>query len=150
MLKYAIMLNDNAMFNVNLAAIILNILYLFFYSAYSKVKYDVVKTLGVGLAIMSLFLFYAKMESNENVEYRYGLIVTILMLLLLGSPLVEVVSIDYVIFDLVLILSDLQRNVITSQDASCIPFPIVLSGSVVSFLWFIYGVIIMNNFMIVS
>lgn len=39
---------------------------------------------------------------------------------------------------------------IRKQDASVIPFPIVLSGSVVSFLWFLYGVILLNDFMIVS
>lgn len=94
MLAYSMMLQDKAMYNVNMAAIILNALYLLFYYAYAKVKSDVFKSMSIGVAIIAVFLSYAKYEHPDNVEYRFGLIVTILMLALLGSPLVEVVSIN--------------------------------------------------------
>ncbi|KAI4460930.1 rag1-activating protein 1 [Holotrichia oblita] len=90
-LKYALMLQDKAMFQVNLAAIILNSIYLVCYLMYSKNKWEEVyrpSLRGVGL-IAALFTYMA-WEDPTKVEYRYGLIVTILMLLLMGAPLMEV------------------------------------------------------------
>lgn len=92
MLQYGIMLQDPAMFNVNMAAIILNAFYLLFYYSYTKVKSEVIKSISIGVAVAAVFLAYARMENPDNVEYRFGLIVTVLMLALLGSPLLEVVS----------------------------------------------------------
>lgn len=36
------------------------------------------------------------------------------------------------------------------KDASSIPFPIVISGTVVCFLWLLYSIILLNHFMFVS
>ncbi|KAJ8931702.1 hypothetical protein NQ314_015349 [Rhamnusium bicolor] len=91
MLKHGILLNDAAMLQVNVAAIFLNIIYTVFYYIFSPNKYeDVLKPLGVGSVIVATFLGYAELEDPNNLEYRYGLIVTVLMLLLLGSPLLDV------------------------------------------------------------
>ncbi|KAI4460940.1 rag1-activating protein 1 [Holotrichia oblita] len=84
---------------------------------------------GVGL-IAALFTYMA-WEDPTKVEYRYGLIVTILMLLLMGAPLMEV------------------KEILQKKDASNIPFPIVFAGFFVSMLWLLYGIILMNEFMIV-
>lgn len=130
MLKYSLILNDSAMLVVNLAAIFLNCIYLLFYFFYCTKRQEVVKTLFIGAIITMVLLGYAQIESEELVEYRFGLIVTILMLTLIGSPLLEV------------------KDVIRQKDASAIPFPIVLCGTVVSFLWLLYGIILMNDFMI--
>ncbi|GLV41916.1 uncharacterized protein CBL_00378 [Carabus blaptoides fortunei] len=130
MLKYSVMLNDSAMLVVNSAAIFLNCLYLLFFFFYCQTRNEVVKAVFIGSAVIVVMLGYAKIESDELVEYRFGLIVTILMLTLIGSPLLEV------------------QDVIKKQDASAIPFPIVLCGTVVSFLWLLYGIILMNDFMI--
>lgn len=93
-LKYGFLLNDAAMLQVNFVAIFLNTLYTLLYYKYSEDKYEeVLKPLGVGTALVAIFLGYAQIENNDSLEFRYGLILTILMLLLLGAPLVDVVRI---------------------------------------------------------
>lgn len=92
MLQYSLILNDTAMLTVNLAAVLLNILYLFFYIAYSEIKSEVFKGLGYGAILVAVLLGYVRLEHPSNLENRYGLIVTVLMLILIGSPLLEVVS----------------------------------------------------------
>ncbi|CAH1156200.1 unnamed protein product [Phaedon cochleariae] len=133
MLKHGLLLNDAAMLQVNIAAILLNIIYTVFYYLYSPEKYkDVLKPLGIGATLIAIFLGYAEWEEPSNLEYRYGLIVTILMLLLLGSPLLDV------------------KEIIQKQDASAIPFPLTFMGTIVTFLWLLYGVILLNDFMIIQ
>lgn len=96
MLKHGLLLNDPAMLQVNVAAILLNILYTTFYYWYSEDKVgDVLKPLGIGAVVVAIFLGYAQVEDPQNLEFRYGLIVTVLMLLLLGSPLIQLVSVCY-------------------------------------------------------
>lgn len=92
-LKYGMLLNDTAMLVVNIVAITLNTIYTIFFYQYARDKYEeVLKPLGIGTALIAVFLGYAQIESAQNIEYRYGLILTILMLLLLGAPLLDIVS----------------------------------------------------------
>lgn len=93
MLQYAIMLEDLVMYRVNVAAILLNIGYIGFYYLYCSEKWhQVFKPSAVGVALIAVLLAYIGYEDPELIESRYGLIVTVLMLLLLGSPLLELVS----------------------------------------------------------
>lgn len=95
-LKYGMLLNDSAMLIVNIVAITLNIIYTIFFYTYAKDKYEeVLKPLGVGTALVAVFLGYAHIESAQNLEFRYGMLLTILMLLLLGAPLLDIVSNSY-------------------------------------------------------
>ncbi|KAL3269052.1 hypothetical protein HHI36_008135 [Cryptolaemus montrouzieri] len=131
MLKYAVFLQDESVFVVNMAAVILNSLYLGFYFLYSKDNWEeVYKPTSYGLLLVAVCLGYAEMESPEVLEYRYGLLVTILMLLLMASPLKDL------------------GEIISSKDASAIPFPLTFMGSIVSLLWLLYGIILQNNFMV--
>lgn len=93
-LKFAILLNDPNMFNVNVAAILLNSLYLGFYLTYALDKYqEVIVPALKGSALIAILLTYVAYENPDLVEFRYSFIVTALMLLLMGSPLAEVVII---------------------------------------------------------
>jgi len=133
MLKYSAMLEDTAMFVVNLSAIVLNVVYSAFYYAYSEDKSsEVHKPLVYGSALIAVLLGYAGWEDPALIEYRFGFIVTVLMLILMGSPLIEL------------------NDIIAKQDASSIPFPIIFTGAIVSFLWLLYGIILLNDFMIVQ
>ncbi|KAF5307952.1 hypothetical protein FQR65_LT06519 [Abscondita terminalis] len=133
MIKYALLLDDVTMFIVNLAAIILNVLYVAFYFVYSQDRMvEVLKPLSYGVALIACLFGYASWEDANLIEDRYGLIVTILMLVLIGSPLIEL------------------NEIITTKDASRIPFPITFMGFICTFLWLIYGIILLNNFMIVQ
>lgn len=42
-----------------------------------------------------------------------------------------------------------QKLILEKEDASSIPFPMTLMGSVVTFLWLLYGIVLLNYFMIV-
>ena len=44
----------------------------------------------------------------------------------------------------------LQGDVIRTKSTETLPFPLILSGTVVTFLWLLYGVIIKNPFIQVS
>lgn len=82
------------MFNVNVAAILLNSLYLGFYLTYALDKYqEVIVPALKGSALIAILLTYVAYENPDLVEFRYSFIVTALMLLLMGSPLAEVVII---------------------------------------------------------
>ncbi|XP_050498588.1 sugar transporter SWEET1 [Diabrotica virgifera virgifera] len=133
MLKLALLMNDAAMLQVNVAAIGLNVLYLAFYYYYSADKYnEVLKPGSVGVAIVAVFIGYSLVEAPELLEYRYSLVVTILMLALIGAPLLDV------------------KAIIDKRDASSIPFPLTFMGTIVTALWLIYGIILQNAFMIVQ
>ncbi|ERL94201.1 hypothetical protein D910_11482 [Dendroctonus ponderosae] len=132
MLKYGLLVNDSAMITVNVAAIFLNSIYSLFFYKYAADKYEeVLKPVAYGVATLAVFLGYAQLENPENLEYRFGLVLTLLMLALIGAPLLDV------------------KNMIANQDASSIPLPITLMGAIVTFLWLIYGIILLNVFMIV-
>lgn len=93
MLQYAIMLEDLAMYRVNLAAVILNVAYIAFYYLYCSEKWQqIYKPSAFGALLIAVLLGYIGYEDPELIESRYGLIMTVLMLCLLGSPLLELVS----------------------------------------------------------
>lgn len=80
------------MLQVNTFAIGLNILYSIFYYMYSRDKWnEVLKPMAIGIALDALLWGYCEWENPDLVETRYGFIVTVLMLLLLGSPLANTV-----------------------------------------------------------
>ncbi|XP_025828943.1 sugar transporter SWEET1-like [Agrilus planipennis] len=133
MLKYSMMLNDSSMFVVNLAAVLLNIIYTFFFNKYSRCKkQDIHQPIMWGTILMTVIFAYTFWEEEELIEYRYGLIVTVLMLGLLGSPLIEV------------------REIVRKKDASSIPLPITFMACIVTSLWLLYGFILKNEFMIIQ
>lgn len=115
-MKYGLLLNDAAMLTVNVVAIILNLIYTILYYNFSENKQEeIFKPLSIGAALVAVFLGYAQIESPQNIEYRYGLMLTILMLLLLGSPLLDVViNLKYfcicIIFKLTLFLEENNCN----------------------------------------
>ncbi|XP_050304637.1 sugar transporter SWEET1 [Anthonomus grandis grandis] len=130
-LKFGYLLKDEAMIKVNIAAVILNFLYLMVYYKYAENKSnEVLKPVGYAVAFLAILLGYSEIEQTEMIEFRFGMILTILSLILLGFPLLDV------------------KEIITKKDASSIPFPITFMGSIVTLLWLIYGIILQNYFII--
>lgn len=43
-----------------------------------------------------------------------------------------------------------QRKIIETKNTDILPFPIIFMGTIVTFLWLLYGLIINNVFIIVS
>ncbi|XP_012147280.1 sugar transporter SWEET1 [Megachile rotundata] len=70
------------------------------------------------------------MENSEKIEFRFGIIVTTLFLLLIASPLIHL------------------GEVIRTQNTDILPFPLIFMGTLASFQWLLYGLIINNTFVI--
>lgn len=86
------MINDQLMAQLNIAALILNSLYLMFYTIYAKsVRNEVLKPLSLGVVVIAIMFNYIHFEDPELVRWRYALITSTIMLVLLALPLFDVV-----------------------------------------------------------
>ncbi|XP_031828482.1 sugar transporter SWEET1 [Nomia melanderi] len=130
MLQYAFIVKDPAMINVNVFGLLTNTAYMAVYYYYSPHTKDTLTLMGKVAAAVSVFLVYAQVEIPEKLEYRFGLIVTALFFLLIGSPLIHL------------------GEIIRTKNTDILPFPLILTGTLVSFQWLLYGVIINNLFII--
>ncbi|KAK9501833.1 hypothetical protein O3M35_012488 [Rhynocoris fuscipes] len=128
MLQHGLILNDPAMIPVNIFGFTLNIIYLSIYLLYSDDKLSVFRSLGKVIAGAGVLIGYAQIENKDRIEFTFGIIVTVMMLSLIGAPLLNL------------------KEIIRSKDTSALPFPLILSGSVVTSLWLLYGIIIENVF----
>lgn len=92
------------MFQVNVAGIFLNVLYTLCYTRFAQRKWDeVVQPLSFGIGVLAAVFAYLQMEDPSNIEFRYGFLITILSLLLLASPLIEIVILREKSIDLVFV-----------------------------------------------
>ncbi|CAL7935121.1 unnamed protein product [Xylocopa violacea] len=130
MLQYALIVRDPAMINVNVFGVLTNVLYMTVYYYYSPHTKDTLALIGKATAFVMVLLAYAQTESPENIEFRFGLIVTVLLLLLIASPLVHL------------------KEIIRTKNTDILPFPLIFMGTIVQFLWLLYGFII-NDFFII-
>ncbi|KAG8037418.1 hypothetical protein G9C98_005628 [Cotesia typhae] len=130
MFQYAFILNDPAMIKVNMFGLTTSILYVTVFYLYAPNKGEMMKLIGKTLGLASIFLAYAKFESPDLIEFRYGLLTTALLLMLVGTPLMNL------------------DQVIKTKSTEILPFPLIAMGTVVSFLWLLYGIIIDNGFIV--
>ncbi|CAK9807257.1 Sugar transporter SWEET1 [Anthophora plagiata] len=130
MLQYAFIVKDPAMINVNVFGCLTNVAYMSVYYYYSPETKDTLVLIGKVTAFVMALLAYAQVECPENIEFRFGLIVTVLLLLLIGSPLIHI------------------AEIMKTKNTDILPFPIIFMGTFVTFLWLLYGLIINNGFII--
>ncbi|XP_012269475.1 sugar transporter SWEET1 [Athalia rosae] len=130
MLQYALILKDSTMINVNVFGIVLNVMYYLFYYTYTPNKTETLALTGKVVALVAVILGYAQVENPENIEYRFGIIVTALMFTLIAAPL----------FNL--------GEIIKTKSSASLPFPLIFMATIVTFLWLLYGLIIDNGFII--
>lgn len=126
MWQYSNILNDPAMTRVNIVGLSLNLGYLICYYIYSENKRDVQKQVFYATAFVAALIAYVFWEDPDVVEFRYGIIITALLMCLIASPLLSL------------------GDVIRTKSTETLPFPLIVSGTVVTFLWLLYGVIIKN------
>ncbi|CAH2225590.1 jg22537, partial [Pararge aegeria aegeria] len=129
-LKFGFILRDDTMIQVNFMGLALNIIYLMIYYTYARNKGTVWMQMGLGGAFAAALIGYSEMEDPKLVESRFGMIITVFMFYLIASPL----------FGL--------REIIRKQSTEGMPFPMILSGTVVTFMWFLYGIILKNKFLV--
>ncbi|KAL5240294.1 hypothetical protein ACI65C_007704 [Semiaphis heraclei] len=128
MIKNGLLMNDPNIIPVNIFGFILNFIYFlvfYFFTADSKPLFSM---LTKATLFTGVLWGYSTIEDEKLIEYRFGVILTVLMLTLIGAPLFS--------------LNDIIKN----KDASMLPFPMIASGAFVGFLWLIYGLLIDNIF----
>ncbi|XP_062554529.1 sugar transporter SWEET1-like [Armigeres subalbatus] len=132
--QHALLMNDPAMIRANVIGLGISVVYAVFFYLYTprQSKGAFWKQTGISGAVVAVLLGYAQIENPDVVEDRFGFIVTILMLLLIGQPL----------FGL--------PEIIRKKSTEGLPFPMILSGTVVGSLWLLYGIILNNVFMILQ
>lgn len=128
------LMGDSVMINSNLVGLTISFLYAAFFAFYTPSKdrgsfwraslWTTLFTFGV--------LLYAKFENPAVVEDRFGMILTVLMLCLIGQPLIGL------------------PEIIRRKSTEGLPFPMILSGTIVGLSWLLYGVILNNVFVVVS
>ncbi|XP_045785517.1 sugar transporter SWEET1 [Maniola jurtina] len=131
-LKFGFILRDDTMIQVNFMGLALNVIYLVIYYAYARNKGTVWMQMGLGGAFSAAMIGYAEMEDPKLVENRFGFIITVFMFYLIASPL----------FGL--------KDIIKNKSTEGMPFPMIISGTVVTFMWFLYGIILKNKFLVLQ
>lgn len=133
-MKYASILNDSNMYNVNLLGLVVNAVYLsgFIYYMPNHLRGNIYSALGKCIAFSAVVLAYASVENKENIEFRFGIIITGILLVLVGMPMLEI------------------PQIIKRQCTEGMPFPIILAGFAVSTAWMLYGFSTRNQVFVVS
>lgn len=93
-LQNSLLMNDLAMIRANVVGLGISVIYTAFFYLYTprQSKGDFWKQLGMAGAVTMAILAYAKIENAELVEYRFGLIITVMLLLLIAQPLFGLVG----------------------------------------------------------
>lgn len=133
-LQNARLMNDPAMIRASLIGLGISVVYSVIFYLYTprQNKGDFWKQTGMTGALTAAMLAYVRIENAELVEHRFGLIVTVLMLMLIAQPL----------FDL--------PEIMRKKSTEGLPFAMILSGTVVGSLWLLYGIILNNMFVILQ
>ncbi|XP_045446013.1 sugar transporter SWEET1 [Melitaea cinxia] len=131
-LKLGFILRDDTMIQVNYFGLALNIIYTTIFYQYSAQKGKVWTHIGMAGAFSVAIIGYAEMEDPQLVENRLGAISTAFMFYLISSPL----------FGL--------KHIIKNKSTKGMPFPIIFSGTIVCFMWLLYGIILKNKFLILQ
>ncbi|XP_058830821.1 sugar transporter SWEET1 [Topomyia yanbarensis] len=133
-IQFGQMLQDDATIKVNFIGLALNVVYICAFYLYTagSAKTKVWGQIGVAGAIVVGILSYVQYEDPKLVEFRFGLIVTAVLLILVGMPLLG--------------LGEILKN----KSTEGLPFPIILAGSIVSLAWLLYGVVLRSNFLVIQ
>lgn len=133
-LRFAYALGDDSMINVNFLSLAVNIIYTCFFYIYTpnNTKTAVWGQIGIGGALSVAVLAYSQYEDPKLLEFRLGMLLTFCLFGLVASPYLS--------------LGEIIRNKSTGE----LPFPIIFSGTIVSALWLLYGIILNNGVMVVS
>ncbi|EDS36531.1 conserved hypothetical protein [Culex quinquefasciatus] len=133
-IQFGQMLRDDAMIQVNFIGLALNIVYVcaFYLFTVGAAKTKVWGQIGVAGAVVAGILSYVQYEDPQLVEFRFGVILTVILLLLVGMPLLG--------------LGEILKKKCTEG----LPFPIIFAGTLVSLSWLLYGIVLRNDFIVVQ
>lgn len=77
---------------VSIIGVILHLIYVGWYYAYTKSKMTTWLYFGLTMALTSAIIFYVIGDEPESAKHKLGMIVTVFMMVLIASPLFSLVS----------------------------------------------------------
>lgn len=94
-MKFGAILRDDATIQINFIGVALNIIYLvvFYWYTPNKDKTRVWGQIGLAGAFAAGAIAYAQYEDPNLVEFRFGMVITVFLFILVGSPFLSLVSI---------------------------------------------------------
>lgn len=116
---------------LGLAASIFYICVFYFYTP-NKNKTAVWGQIGISGALSAAVLAYSQYEDPKLLEFRLGMLLTVCLFGLIASPYLSL------------------GEIIRTKSTVGLPFPMIFSGTIVSALWLLYGIILNNGVMVVS
>lgn len=155
--RFGVILNDETTIKVNLFGVMLNIAYICYFYIYTnnvKEKTLVWAQMGYAGAFLAALYAYTVFEYPENLPFRFGMILTAVLFYFVGSPLLGLVSSLIICFKIFITFSNYrnlfnkQGEIIRKKSTEGMPFPIIMSGSIISFLWLLYGIVMREGFVV--
>lgn len=127
-------MGDPAIINVSFVGFGLSVIFTVFYYFYAShsAKGAVWGKIGIGGAITAAVIAYARYEHPANLEFRFGLLMTVFLFAMVGAPLLDL------------------GTIIKNKSVGQMPFAMILIGTIVGFLWLLYSIVLNNTIMIVQ
>lgn len=127
-------MGDSATIMVNILGFAINVVFLtaFYWYASNEFKMKIWSKIGIAGAFTVVCLAYAAFEDPKIIEFRFGLLITGILVFLVGSPLLQL------------------NKIIEKKSTEGMPFPIILTGTLVAASWALYAISIHNSMMAVS
>ncbi|XP_053950465.1 sugar transporter SWEET1 isoform X1 [Anastrepha ludens] len=130
-LKMGVLMGDPATIQVNILGFAINVVFLtaFYWYASNEFKMKIWAKIGFAGAFTVACLAYATFEDPKKIEFRFGMLITGILLFLVGSPLLHL------------------NKIIEKKSTAGMPFPIILTGTMVTASWGLYAISIRNPMM---
>ncbi|XP_014087625.2 sugar transporter SWEET1 [Bactrocera oleae] len=127
-LKMGTLMGDSATIMVNILGFAINVVFLtaFYWYSSNELKMKIWSKIGIAGAFTVACLAYAAFEDPKKIEFRFGLLITGILVFLVGSPLLHL------------------NKIIEKKSTEGMPFPIILTGTLVAGSWALYAISIRN------
>lgn len=127
-LKLGALMGDQAMIKVNVIGFAINVVFMvvFYWYASGPFKSKIWSKMGIAATFTMGCLAYSNFEDPAKIEFRFGMLITAILVILVGMPLLGL------------------GEIIKKKSTEGLPFPLILSGTIVAAAWAAYGISIKN------
>ncbi|XP_005184192.1 sugar transporter SWEET1 [Musca domestica] len=128
-LKMGALMGDEAMIKVNVIGFAINVIFMvvFYWYASEAGRSKIWSKIGMYFTFTLGCLAYANFEDPAKIEFRFGMLITAILVMLVGMPLLNL------------------GKIIETKSTEGLPFPLILSGTIVAASWAAYGISIRNQ-----
>lgn len=128
---YGLVKQDNLIILVNLIGEALMIVYTIIFYVYTFKKSTVLKQILITVGYVIFMIVYVTVEENNEILLtRLGIMACCLTLLTIAAPMTKLL------------------HVFKVKSTECLPFPMILMSFFVSSLWFLYGMIEEDSYLL--